>query len=217
MQAFANSCNGAFASLGLELNSGKMRDLAEQFLYNQSLPLAIPYNQSSYTMEDGAGTWEILQTSIGQGKTQMTPMHNLMLISAVANGGTLMKPYFIDRVENVGGQTIKKFMPSSAGSLMSAGDAGLLTEFLTDVVTEGTGSAVRTDAYTVAGKTGSAEFETGKETHAWFVGFAPAEDPKVAVCVLVEESGSGGQVAAPIARAIFDWAASMDSGEEESE
>ena len=217
MQAFANSCNGAFASLGLEVNPGKMRDLAEQFLYNQSLPLAIPYNKSSYTMEDGAGTWEILQTSIGQGKTQTTPMHNLMLISAVANGGTLMKPYFIDRVENVGGQTIKKFMTSSAGSLMSAGDAGLLTEFLTDVVTEGTGSAVRTDAYTVAGKTGSAEFETGKETHAWFVGFAPAEDPKVAVCVLVEESGSGGQVAAPIARAIFDWAASMDSGEEESE
>ena len=215
--SFANSCNGAFASLGLELDLDGLKGLSEQLLFNRDQPLSIPYKQSVYQMEADAEDWEIMQTAMGQGSTLMTPMHNLMLISAVANGGTLMKPYFIDRVENVGGQTIKKFMPSSAGSLMSAGDAGLLTEFLTDVVTEGTGSAVRTDAYTVAGKTGSAEFETGKETHAWFVGFAPAEDPKVAVCVLVEESGSGGQVAAPIARAIFDWAASMDSGEEESE
>jgi len=73
-----------------------------------------------------------------------------------------------------------------------------------DVVTEGTGSALRTDAYTVAGKTGSAEFEKGKETHAWFVGFAPAEHPRVVISVLAEEAGSGGQAAAPIARALFD-------------
>lgn len=208
-QAFANSCNGAFASMGLELNLDKMHGLAEQFLYNKELPFALPYNKSAYAMKGGADTWEILQTSIGQGKTQMSPVHNLMLISAIANGGTLMKPYFIDHVENVGGQTVKKFVPERAGSLMSAEDAALLTEFLTDVVTEGTGSAVRTDAYTVAGKTGSAEFETGKETHAWFVGFAPVEDPKLAVCVLVEEGGSGGRAAAPIARAIFDQAASL--------
>ena len=76
--------------------------------------------------------------------------------------------------------------------------------FMRSVVTDGTGSGVRTDAYSVAGKTGSAEFETGKETHAWFTGFAPAEDPKLVVTVLVEEAGSGGHVAAPIARTIFD-------------
>ena len=73
-----------------------------------------------------------------------------------------------------------------------------------DVVTEGTGSALRTDAYTAAGKTGSAEFDKNKETHAWFVGFAPAEHPKIAVSVIVEEGGAGGQTAAPIARALFD-------------
>ena len=68
----------------------------------------------------------------------------------------------------------------------------------------GTGSALRTDAYTVAGKTGSAEFETGKETHSWFIGFAPAEKPEIAISVLAEEAGSGGKVAAPIARAVLD-------------
>ena len=74
----------------------------------------------------------------------------------------------------------------------------------------GTGSAFRGAPYAVAGKTGSAEFETGKETHSWFVGYAPAEDPKIAVCVLAEEAGSGGQVAAPIARAVFDAYFAMD-------
>ena len=71
-------------------------------------------------------------------------------------------------------------------------------------MTEGTGSKLKNDQYTVAGKTGSAEFETGKETHAWFTGYAPAENPQLAVSVIVEEGGSGGAAAAPIARAVFD-------------
>lgn len=203
-QAFANSCNGAFASMGLELDLKQYADLADQLLYNQPLPLALPYNKSSYSMTEGADTWEVLQTAIGQGKTQVTPIHQLMVTSAIANGGTLMKPYVVDHLENAGGQTIKKFMPSAYGELLSASEAEQLTEYMRQVVETGTGSAVRTGAYTVAGKTGSAEFETGKETHAWFTGFAPAEDPKIAVTVIVEESGSGGRVAAPIARGIFD-------------
>ena len=203
-QAFANSCNGAFASMGLELDLKQYADLADQLLYNQPLPLALPYNKSSYSTTEGADTWEVLQTAIGQGKTQVTPIHQLMITSAIANGGTLMKPYVVDHLENAGGQTIKKFMPSAYGELLSASEAEQLTEYMRQVVETGTGSAVRTDAYTVAGKTGSAEFETGKETHAWFTGFAPAEDPKITVTVIVEESGSGGRVAAPIARGIFD-------------
>ena len=93
-----------------------------------------------------------------------------MIVSAIANGGTLMKPYMIDHVENVGGQTVKKFLPSAYGTLMSANDAQFLTHLMSQVVEIGTGSAMRGASYTVAGKTGSAEFETGKETHSWFVG-----------------------------------------------
>ena len=115
-----------------------------------------------------------------------------------------MKPYLIDRVENTDGEQVKKFMPEQYGELMVANEARAMKELLEQVVAEGTGSALRTEAYSAAGKTGSAEFEKNKETHAWFVGFAPAEHPKIAVCVLVEEGGSGGKAAAPIARKMFD-------------
>ena len=203
-QAFANSCNGAFAALGQELDAGAMHDLAEQLLFNQELPLSLAYSKGSFTMNTGADTWEILQTSIGQGNTQITPMHNAMITAAIANGGILMKPYLLERVESSAGEEVKQFLPESAGSLMTADEAEALSGLMRLVVTEGTGSAVRTDAYSVAGKTGSAEFETGRETHAWFTGFAPAESPRLAVTVVVEEAGSGGQVAAPSARSIFD-------------
>lgn len=205
LHAFANSCNGAFANLGLSLDLSAFRNTAEGLLFNRALPLTgIPYSQSSFTMDSGADTWEILQTSMGQGATQITPIHNAMITAAIANGGTLMKPYLLDRVENGAGEEIQKFLPEAYGELMTAEEAANLTELMRAVVTEGTGSAVRTDAYTVAAKTGSAEFETGKETHAWFTGFAPAEDPRIVVTVIVEESGSGGSVAGPIARTLFD-------------
>lgn len=203
-QAFANSCNGAFANLGLQLDLGSMRSLTDQLLFNAPLPYAMAYSRSSFTMDVDAGAWEILQTSIGQGSTQMTPIHNAMITAAIANGGTLMKPYLIDHIENAAGEEVEKFLPSSYGSLITAEEAGILSGLMRQVVTEGTGSAVRTDDYAVAGKTGSAEFERGRESHAWFTGFAPVEDPQLVVTVIVEESGSGGQIAAPIARRIFD-------------
>lgn len=205
VRAFANSCNGAFASLGLTLDLASLKATAEGLLFNQDLPLSgLPYRQSSFLMEPGAGTWEILQTSMGQGRTEMTPVHNAMITAAIANGGTLMKPYLLDRVVSAGGEEVRKFMPEAWGSLMSAQEAANLTELMEAVVAEGTASALRTDAYTAAAKTGSAEFETGKETHAWFTGFAPAESPRLAVTVLVEEGGTGGRAAAPIARQLFD-------------
>ena len=205
VKAFANSCNGAFSSMGLELDLNRFAATAEELLYNRPLPFSgFPYKESSFNMKAGADIWEILQTSIGQGTTLITPLHSVLITSAVANGGTLMKPYLLDRVVSVGGEEVKKFLPEAYGSLMTADEAGKLTELMKAVTDVGTGSAVRTEDYTAAVKTGTAEFETGKETHAWFTGFAPAEAPKIAVTVLVEESGSGGKIAGPVARAMFD-------------
>jgi peptidoglycan glycosyltransferase len=203
-QAFANSCNGAFAALGMEMDPGGFHSLAEQLLFNRELPLSLAYSKSSFTMNTGAGSWEILQTSIGQGNTQMTPMHNAMITAAIANGGILMKPYMVERVESAAGEEIRRFLPENWGNLLTVQEADIMAGLMRQVVTEGTGSALRTDGYSVAGKTGSAEFEAGRETHAWFTGFAPAEAPQLVVTVVVEEAGSGGQVAAPVAKRIFD-------------
>ncbi len=203
-QAFANSCNGAFAKIGLELNLKKLADTTEGLLFNTKQPVAIAYSQSRFAMKEDADAWEILQTSIGQGMTQMTPLHNAMITAAIANEGILMNPYFIDHVESRAGEMVKDFQPSAYGALMSREEAVILKDMMIQVVTEGTGSAVRCEGYTAAGKTGSAQFEAGEKTHAWFTGYAPAEDPKIVVTVVVEEGGSGGQTAAPIARSIFD-------------
>ena len=205
VKAFANSCNGAFASMGLAMDLDRFRTSAEELLYNRPLPFSgFPYKESSFNMKAGADTWEILQTSIGQGTTLITPLHNALITASIANGGTLMKPYLLDRIVSAGGEEVKKFLPEAYGSLMTADEAAKLTELMRAVVTEGTGSSVRTGDYTVAAKTGTAEFETGRETHAWFTGFAPAESPRIVVTVLVEESGSGGKIAGPIARKLFD-------------
>lgn len=202
--AFANSCNGAFSNLGLQLNLREMHSLAEELLFNSDLPLAMPYSKSSYSMTSKADSWEILQTSIGQGKTQATPVHIAMITSAIANDGILMQPYVMDEVINAAGEEVKKFLPVSYGSLLTADESRKLKDLLEQVVKEGTASALRDASYQAAGKTGSAEFESGKETHAWFTGYAPADDPKIVVTVIVEEAGSGGREAAPIARKLFD-------------
>ena len=155
-------------------------------------------------MEREAGDWDIIQTSIGQGLTQMTPLHNALITAAIANNGVLMRPCLLDHVENGAGDVVKDFSPEVWGELMTPREAEILKTMMKQVVTEGTGSALRDADYTAAGKTGSAQFETGKDSHAWFTGFAPAEDPRIVVTVIVEEGGSGGQTAAPVARKIFD-------------
>ncbi|MCR5371371.1 MAG: penicillin-binding protein 2 [Clostridium sp.] len=204
VQAFANSCNGAFAQIGEGLDTAKFRSLAEACGFNSTLPLPVPGAVSSFRLMPEAGDWEKAQTAIGQGKTQMTAMLNLMIVSAIANGGTMMKPSLMDHVENAGGQTVKRFPPQSMGSIMSAEEAGILTAMMTEVVSSGTGSAFRGAPYTSAGKTGTAETGRTTESDAWYVGFAPAEKPEIAVCVILEEGGSGGGAAAPVARAVID-------------
>ncbi len=205
-QAFANSCNGAFASMGLEMDLESLERTASQLMFSggQPLSLPLPYSQSRFDMKAGADEWEILQTAIGQGTTQMTPIHNAVITCAIANRGVVMTPFLIDHVENRAGDMVKTFEPQEWGRLMTEEEADILKTLMMRVVTEGTGSALRTENYTAAGKTGSAQFDTGKESHAWFTGFAPGENPELVVTVVVEEGGSGGRAAAPVARSIFD-------------
>lgn len=203
--AFAQSCNGAFAKMGLTLDADKLHELCEKAGYNSEIDTDILSAVSSFKLtSDNATSWETVQASIGQSNTTVTPLLNLMIVSAIANNGTVMKPYMIDYVKSAAGEVVTTFSSESQGKFMTTSEAQTLASMMRKVVTEGTGSALLTDSYSVAGKTGSAEWSTDKETHAWFVGYAPYEDPQIAISVVVEEGGAGGKVAAPIARKVFD-------------
>ncbi len=203
--SFAKSCNSSFANIGVNLEQESFEETLEELLFNKPLPVDFPYSESKANVVDRVSMNELMQTSIGQGRTQISPLHLNMITSAIANGGILMKPYVVDRVENDAGRIIKSFQPSAYGSLMTQEEAGILKGLMESVVEEGTGRKLSGLSYTAAGKTGSAEYNDVKEdSHAWFTGFAPVEEPEVCVTIIVEGAGSGGDYAVPIARRIFD-------------
>ena len=204
-RSFAKSCNSSFAKIGMSLDRDSFSETLEDLLFNEPLPLELPCLKSSLRMSEELSVNEMMQTSIGQGKTQITPIHLNMITCAIANGGNLMKPYVIDRVENDAGRIVKSFRPESYGQLISEEEAEILKGLMTAVVENGTAKKLSGREYTAAGKTGSAEYSDVKEdSHAWFTGFAPVENPEICVTIIVEGAGSGGDYVVPIARRIFD-------------
>jgi peptidoglycan glycosyltransferase len=145
--------------------------------------------------------------AIGQDKLTVTPLQMAMVAAAVANGGTLMKPHLTDRVVDPDGRTVKTIAPAVDSHVMQPQTASQLTQMMGRVVEEGTGTAVQLPGIDVAGKTGTAEVGAPGSglTQPWFIAFAPAAAPRVAIAVTVERSqgGFGGTVAAPIARAVL--------------
>ncbi len=204
-RSFSKSCNTSFANIGLSLDRSQFEDTLLKLLFNQELPLSIPYTPSRVDVSEDTIDSDMMQISIGQGTTGITPIHLNMITAAIANQGTLMKPYVVERVENSAGNIIKSYSPAAYGEIIGAEDAAVLTELMTGVVTQGTASKLDGLSYTAAGKTGSAEYGTVKgDSHAWFTGFAPAENPEICVTIIIEGAGAGGDYAVPIAKRIFD-------------
>ncbi len=203
-KSFSESCNTSFANMGTKINMKSFRELCDSFLFNSNLPTNLPYNPSSFTISGSSNVNEMPQTVIGQGKTQITPLHAALITSTVANGGVMMKPYVVDHVENVNGTVVKKYMPEIYKTLMTPEEAQILTSFMEETVKTGTADALSGKKYTSAGKTGSAEHQDGKRPHSWYVGFAPAEKPEIVVSIIVESAGTGSAYAVPIASKIFD-------------
>jgi len=204
-RSFAKSCNASFVNIGMQLDKKSFTKTLEDLLFGKKLPLTLTHGKSSVHVEDEISTDEMMQTVIGQGRTQITPIHLNMITCAIANDGVLMKPYVLDRVVNDEGTVIKSFKPDDYAKLMSKEESDILSQLMTSVVEKGTASKLDGLDYTAAGKTGSAEYNNVKgDSHAWFTGFAPAEDPEVCVTIIVEGAGSGGDYAVPIARRIFD-------------
>lgn len=202
--SFANSCNCAFAQMGLDLGGSSLDDTADSLLFNQKLPLTMNYKRSSFSLNNSSGDPLIMQTSIGQGNTLVSPMHMALITSAIANNGVLMKPYMIDQVQNYQGESVSRTEPEVYRRLLSTQEANLLNKLMQQVVTSGTASSLNGRGYSVAGKTGSAEYTDTGESHSWFVGFSNTENPDLAVSIIVESGGTGSEAAVPIAGAIFD-------------
>ena len=206
-KAFAKSCNSAFASIGLQLDRKKFGDTIDELLFNQELKVDFSYNQSRLPMGADTEDADVMQAAIGQGTTQITPLHLNMITCAIANDGMLMKPYLVERVETREKAVVKQYSPDSYKRLMSEQESQIMKELMTEVVESGTGTKLSGLSYTAAGKTGSAEYNSVKtDSHAWFTGFAPVEDPQVCVTIIIEGAGSGGDYAVPVAKRILDAA-----------
>lgn len=203
-KAIAKSCNGALIKMGLSLNLKSYRKTAEQLLFNESISSDLKINKSRFDLTSKSSDWDVMQTAFGQGTTLITPMHNALILSAIANGGVLMKPYLIDSVKDAYGNEVEKNLPETYGELMTSKEADVLKDYMVSCVNEGTGKVVKSDKYQAAAKTGSAQTNTGKQANAWFVSFAPAEDTKLVISIVLEEAGAGGENAGPIAKKVFD-------------
>jgi peptidoglycan glycosyltransferase len=206
--ALTISCNTAFGQLGITLGADKVRKQAEAFGFGDTtleLPQAV---QDSVYPTDLTKAQEA-QSAIGQYDVRVTPLQMAMVAAGIANNGTVMRPYLVKEVQAPDLSRLDVASPSVYSSAVSAAVAQQLTAMMESVVTSGTGRIAQIGGVRVAGKTGTAQNAPDKAPHAWFIGFAPADNPKVAVAVLVENGGNagseatGGKVAAPIARDVM--------------
>ena len=204
-QSLAKSCNTSFVNMGVTLDMEKFNNLCEDFMYNSELPYEGTYSRSSFVLDENSDISEIPQTVIGQGKTQITPLHNALIISAIANGGVVMKPYLVDSIENADGAVVKKYKSKSYKSIMEPSEAEILTEYLTEVCTSGTAADYFANvSYSVAGKTGTAEYDNQGNCNSWFIGFSNVDDPDIAVSIVVEDYTSNRTSGVSVAKKIFD-------------
>jgi len=200
--AFANSCNTTFAALSQQLGYKLIGDTARQLGFNENFMFndVIVYN-SSYPADD-LSPEDLAWSSIGQGRVLATPLHLTLIAATIANKGIFREPRLLHRIITASGQ--ERMLPFAAPdrSAVSPETAARIEEDMMEVIRRGTGTRAALNNYTVAGKTGTAEVSNDKsvEAHAWFVGYIREKEAPYAVCVLVENGGSGGRVAAPLAR-----------------
>ena len=203
--SLANSCNAAYSNIGLTLKIDSFRETAKELLFNEKLPSLLPYSQSKFRLTKESPDSEIMMTAIGQGKTQVSPYHMTLLTAAIANGGTLMQPYLVDQITNYSGTTITKNLPEKYATLMTSEEASKLKEYMTGVVEFGTGAALGGESYTVAGKTGTAEYSSDKEkSHSWFTGFSNVDNPELVISVVVESADKSGMSAVSVAKQVLN-------------
>jgi peptidoglycan glycosyltransferase len=211
---FRVSCNTGFAQIGLDLGGVKLAGEANGFGFNKTPPLDLPAAARSFFPDPASFTQDLpslAKSAIGQQNVQATPLQMALVAAGIANHGIIMKPHILQDVRDSQGNLVgAPYQPSRWVQATSDQTAMSMTGLMISVVNAGTGGAARLPKIQVAGKTGTAQ--TGLNTvHTWFVAFAPADNPKVAVAVIVENQpavneSTGGAIAAPIARAVLQAA-----------
>lgn len=208
-EAFRRSCNTAFVELGVDVGAAALEDEAAAFGIGPHRGIPMPVAESTVgSIPDNAA---LAQSSIGQRDVALTPLDNAVIAATVANGGVRMEPYLVDQLQNPDLSELSTTEPVSVGQAVSAEVASTLTDLMvaSEENTAGSGGT----SYRIASKTGTAEHGADPRNtppHAWYIAFAPAENPKIAIAVIVENGGdralaaTGGSVAAPVARAVLD-------------
>jgi peptidoglycan glycosyltransferase len=202
------SCNTAYGSLGLELGGDALREQAQKFGFGDRL--SIPMTVTPSTVPAGMNKPQSAQAAIGQFDVRVTPLQMAMVSAGIANKGVVMTPYAVKNVRSPDLDVLEQTKPQELSEAVSPEVAAQITRMMQKVVTDGTGTRAQIPGVSVAGKTGTAQQGKGEAPHAWFTAFAPADDPQVAVAVVVEDGGAagneafGGRVAAPIAKAVME-------------
>ncbi|WP_229771178.1 MULTISPECIES: peptidoglycan D,D-transpeptidase FtsI family protein [Anaerococcus] len=196
--AFLNSVNTYFASKTDELGKNFYKEVTERYMFNRDYKFDLEKINSKIPYEE-LNQVDLAMTGFGYGKTQVTPLHMAMIASAIANNGKMMQPRLVNNVVDKDGKEIKKSESEVLSQATSEENANTIRDYMVDVVNRGTGTGAYIQSVQIAGKTGTADRDDGA-TDAWFVGFAPAYDPKIAFAVVLENTSStGGEIAAPLA------------------
>ena len=205
LKGFIKSSNVYFASMGADIDDKIHKDMAERFLFNSKTGIDFPYSVSKFDT-GSMGALDCAVASIGQGKTLVTPLHLALVCSTIANGGSMPKPYIVSDVIKKG-NVISSARPSMLANPINLSTANAIKDMMLETVESGTGTRAAISGIDVCGKTGTAENENSindeSKTHATFIGFAPYDNPEIAVSVILEQAGFGGSVAAPIARDVM--------------
>lgn len=213
-EAVENSINSVFCDIGKELGPGIILDYARDFGFYEESPIELPsdeivpsglYQNGKLFEPDDPNQVDPGRLAFGQERLIVTPLQMALVAAGVANDGVVMEPRLVERIVAPDGNVVQRFDPEEWQEAIKPGTAAELTTMMTRVVESGTGTSAQISGVEVAGKTGTAETGVAGRNNTWFIAFAPAGNPEVAVAVaLSNQSGTGGATAAPIARAIME-------------
>ncbi|MER5990135.1 peptidoglycan D,D-transpeptidase FtsI family protein [Streptomyces viridosporus] len=211
-EALRVSCNTVFGKIGADLGNDKMLEMSEKFGFNAEQFTPVRANASVFS--DDMDKAQTALSSIGQFNTAATPLQMAMVTAAIANDGTLMKPYMVDALQDSSLNPVEKTDPEELSRPMTAKNAQILQSMMETVVEKGTGGNARIPGVTVGGKTGTAQHgvDNKENPYAWFISYAKSADGSspVAVAVVIEDENavrgdiSGGGLAAPIAKSVME-------------